>query len=182
MERTIYWPENRFRIQLSFRNAYEQRTANRLSKCDFPWNTYHQRHHLSKQCTLRHLWRVLWNGKRWKIFYNKLTFIYLELPKFTKTEHELETLFEKWVFVLKNLSRLLERPAALQERVFNRLFEAASITRFTPKQLREYEDSVKAYRDSPKPKGNGAWYARYPEGYRLDTWRNPEVINNFLIN
>ena len=71
MERTIYWPENRFRIQLSFRNAYEQRTANRLSECDFPWNTYHQRHHLSKQCTLRHLWRVLWNGKRWKIFYNK---------------------------------------------------------------------------------------------------------------
>ena len=82
-----------------------------------------------------------------KVFYDKLTFIYLELPKFTKTEHELETLFEKWVFVLKNLSRLLERPAALQERVFSRLFEAASITRFTPKQLREYEDSVKAYRD-----------------------------------
>lgn len=82
-----------------------------------------------------------------KVFYDKLTFIYLELPKFTKTEHELETLFEKWVFVLKNLSRLLERPAVLQERVFSRLFEAASITRFTPKQLREYEDSVKAYRD-----------------------------------
>lgn len=82
-----------------------------------------------------------------KVFYDKLTFIYLELPKFTKTEHELETLFEKWVFVLKNLSRLLERPAALQERVFSRLFEAASIARFTPTQLREYEDSVKAYRD-----------------------------------
>lgn len=82
-----------------------------------------------------------------KVFYDKLTFIYLELPKFTKTEQELETLFEKWVFVLKNLSRLLERPVALQERVFNRLFEAASIARFTPTQLREYEDSVKAYRD-----------------------------------
>lgn len=82
-----------------------------------------------------------------KVFYDKLTFIYLELPKFTKTEDELETLFEKWVFVLKNLSRLLERPAALQERVFTRLFEAASIAQFTPTQLREYEDSVKAYRD-----------------------------------
>lgn len=82
-----------------------------------------------------------------QVFYDKLTFIYLELPKFTKTEHELETIFEKWVFVLKNLSRLLERPAALQERVFNRLFEAASIGRFTSSQLREYEDSVKAYRD-----------------------------------
>lgn len=82
-----------------------------------------------------------------KVFSDKLTFIYIELPKFTKTEHELVTLFDKWVFVLKNLSRLLERPAALQERVFNRLFEAASIARFTPKQLREYEDSLKAYRD-----------------------------------
>ena len=82
-----------------------------------------------------------------KVFYDKLTFIYLELPKFTKTEDELETLFEKWVFVLKNLSQLLERPVALQDRVFNRLFEAASIARFTPKELREYEDSVKAYRD-----------------------------------
>lgn len=82
-----------------------------------------------------------------KVFYDKLTFIYLELPKFTKTEDELETLFEKWVFVLKNLSRLLERPVALQERVFNRLFEAAAIARFTSTQLREYEDSVKAYRD-----------------------------------
>lgn len=82
-----------------------------------------------------------------KVFYDKLTFIYLELPKFTKTEDELETIFEKWVFVLKNLSRLLARPAALQERVFNRLFEAASIAHFTPGQLREYEDSVKAYRD-----------------------------------
>lgn len=82
-----------------------------------------------------------------KVFYDKLTFIYLELPKFTKTENELETLFDKWVFVLKNLSRLLERPVALQERVFKRLFEAASIARFTPNELQEYEASVKAYRD-----------------------------------
>ena len=82
-----------------------------------------------------------------ELSYDKLTFVYLELPKFTKTEQELGTQLEKWMFVLKNLSRLLERPAALQERVFNRLFEAASIARFTSKQLREYGDSVKAYRD-----------------------------------
>ncbi len=82
-----------------------------------------------------------------KVFYDKLTLIYLELPKFTKTEDELETLFDKWVYVLKNLSRLLERPIALQERVFKRLFEAAEIACFTPEQLSEYEDSMKAYRD-----------------------------------
>lgn len=39
-----------------------------------------------------------------KVFYNKLTFIYFEMPKFNKTIDELETRFEKWLFVLKNLN------------------------------------------------------------------------------
>jgi conserved hypothetical protein (putative transposase or invertase) len=54
------------------------------------------------------------------VFYDKLTFIYLEMPKFNKTEDELETMFDKWMFALRNLSRLLERPKALQERIFTR--------------------------------------------------------------
>ena len=81
------------------------------------------------------------------VFYDKLTYIYLEMPKFNKTEDELETMFDKWLFVLKNLSRLFERPKALQERVFERLFEQAEIARFTPEERRGYEDSVKVYRD-----------------------------------
>ena len=60
-----------------------------------------------------------------EVFYDKLTFVYLEMPKFNKQEHELVTMFDKWLFVLRNLATLLERPAALQERVFTRLFEAA---------------------------------------------------------
>ena len=82
-----------------------------------------------------------------QVFYDKLTFIYLEMPKFNKTENELVTMFDKWLFVLKNLSRLFERPAALQERIFTKLFEQAEIARFTPDERRGYEDSVKAYRD-----------------------------------
>ena len=81
------------------------------------------------------------------VFYDKLTYIYLEMPKFNKTEDELVTMFDKWLFVLKNLSRLLERPKALQEKVFTKLFEAAEIARFTPEERRGYEDSVKVYRD-----------------------------------
>jgi predicted transposase/invertase (TIGR01784 family) len=81
------------------------------------------------------------------VFYDKLTFIYLEMPKFNKTEDELEDMFDKWLFVLKNLARLWERPAALQERVFEKLFKAAEIARFTPEERRGYEDSVKVYRD-----------------------------------
>jgi len=57
------------------------------------------------------------------------------------------TMLDKWLFVLRNLSRLFERPAALQEKVFTKLFEQAEIARFTPKDQREYEESMKAYRD-----------------------------------
>ena len=82
-----------------------------------------------------------------KVFFDKLTYIYLEMPKFNKTEDELATMFDKWLFVLRNLSRLFERPKALQEKVFTKLFEQAEIARFSPDERRGYEDSVKAYRD-----------------------------------
>ena len=81
------------------------------------------------------------------VLYDKLTFVYLEMPKFNKQEDELKTMFDKWMFALRNLSRLLERPKALQERIFTRLFEQAEIAKFTPKERLEYEESMKDYRD-----------------------------------
>ena len=81
------------------------------------------------------------------VFYDKLTFLYLEMPKFTKGEEELKTMYDKWLFVLHNLSRLMKRPAALQERIFTRLFEQAEIARYTPEERQDYEDSLKVYRD-----------------------------------
>ena len=81
------------------------------------------------------------------VFYDKLTFVYLEMPKFNKREDELETMFDKWMFALRNLSRLLERPAALQERIFKRLFDQAEIAQFSPAERREYAESVKDYWD-----------------------------------
>ena len=82
-----------------------------------------------------------------QVFYDKLTFIYLEMPKFNKSEYELVTMFDKWLFVLRNLSRLMARPAALQDRIFTRLFEAAEIAKFTKEQYEAYEESLKVYRD-----------------------------------
>jgi predicted transposase/invertase (TIGR01784 family) len=81
------------------------------------------------------------------VFYDKLTFVYLEMPKFNKSEDELVTMFDKWMFVLRNLSRLLDRPKALQERVFDRLFKQAEIAHFTPEERRGYEASMKDYWD-----------------------------------
>jgi predicted transposase/invertase (TIGR01784 family) len=82
-----------------------------------------------------------------KVFYDKLTFIYLEMPKFNKTIEELETRFDKWLFVLRNLNKLERIPEKLKERIFDKLFETAEIAKFTQDQVRSYEDSLKYYRD-----------------------------------
>jgi predicted transposase/invertase (TIGR01784 family) len=82
-----------------------------------------------------------------KVFYDKLTFIYLEMPKFNKSVDELENHFDKWLFVLRNLNRLDRVPEKLKEQIFEKLFETAEIARFTPDQVRSYEDSLKYYRD-----------------------------------
>jgi predicted transposase/invertase (TIGR01784 family) len=82
-----------------------------------------------------------------EIFYDKLTFIYLEVPRFNKTEEELETLFDKWMYVLRYLDKLQERPAALVERIFDRLFREAEIAKLDPKEMEEYQKSLKDYWD-----------------------------------
>ena len=82
------------------------------------------------------------------VFYDKLTFVYLEMPKFNKTEDELETMFDKWMYVLQNLYRLLERPKALQDRVFKKLFEQAEIAKYSEAERWEYEASQKEYWDN----------------------------------
>lgn len=81
------------------------------------------------------------------IFYDKLTFIYLEMPKFRKQESELKTLFDKWLYAIKNLDKLYDKPVALQEKVFQRLFEQAEIAKFTPTERYDYEESLKIFRD-----------------------------------
>ena len=89
----------------------------------------------------------LLDKKTFKVFNDKLSFKYIEIAKFNKSEAELETLYDKWLYVLKNLPKLDKRPKALKERIFTKLFEEAEIAKFSQQELREYEDSLKAYRD-----------------------------------
>jgi predicted transposase/invertase (TIGR01784 family) len=83
-----------------------------------------------------------------KVFYDKLTFIYLEMPKFNKTENELTTHFDKWLYVLKSLPKFQQRPEILKEQIFNKLFQVAELSKFTPVEVRGYEESLKIYRDN----------------------------------
>ena len=82
-----------------------------------------------------------------EVFYDKLKFVYIELPKFRKSQTELRTQLDKWLYVFRYLSQLQDRPEALQERIFERLFEAAEIARFSKRERAAYETSLKYYWD-----------------------------------
>ena len=82
------------------------------------------------------------------VFYDKLTFIYLEMPKFSKGPEELESHFDKWLYALKNMPSLDEVPDSLQEEVFLQLFRTAEIAQFSEKEYQAYQDSLKVLRDN----------------------------------
>ena len=82
------------------------------------------------------------------VFYDKLTYIYLEMPKFRKTEDELVTMTDKWLYVLKHLPDLLERPKALQERIFRNFFDVAEIAALSKEEYAKYWESEKIFYDN----------------------------------
>ena len=81
------------------------------------------------------------------VFYDKLTFIFLEMPKFNLKENELQTQFDKWLYFLKNLERFETIPSKLRDRIFEKAFSVAEIARFNPNQMEAYENSLKYFRD-----------------------------------
>ena len=81
-----------------------------------------------------------------KIFYDKLSYIYLQMPNFTKKVSELKTQTDKWLFAIKNLHNLDDKPEVLSG-VFQKFFEQAQISNYTPKEVKAYEQSLKYYRD-----------------------------------
>ena len=81
------------------------------------------------------------------IFYDKLAFIFLEMPRFIKTESELKTHFDKWLYFLKHLEDFNDIPDILKESVFIECFRKAEIANYNQKERDQYEASLKVYRD-----------------------------------
>ena len=82
------------------------------------------------------------------MFYDKLRFIFLQMPLFTKTETELKSHRDKWLYFLKNLASFDQIPSILREPIFEQAFEAAEIARMDKEELARYEASLKVYRDN----------------------------------
>lgn len=68
-----------------------------------------------------------------------LEFSFIELPKFKKTEQELTTLTEKWVFFIKNAENLNVIPSSVNDEGLKSAYQEADRHKWTKEELEEYE-------------------------------------------
>ncbi len=78
-----------------------------------------------------------------KVFYSKLTMLYVELPKFTKTIEELTTDLDVWLFCIQHMHEFTERPPSLQYGIFAQLFDVAEIAKMTREERDHYHEGLK---------------------------------------
>lgn len=104
-----------------------------------------------------------------KTFYDKLTYIYLEMPNFNLTEENLATRLDQWLYFIKHLEDFQSIPTIFNDDVFAQAFEKAEISMYRQAELEQYEASLKVFRD------NKAVY-----DYAIETARN-EGLNKGII-
>ena len=83
-----------------------------------------------------------------KLMTDKLEFVFVEVEKFDKGEDELETDLDKWLYLLKNMSNLLERPERLRDRIFTKLFDVAELAQLDDEDRTNYIKSMNTERDT----------------------------------
>ncbi|MFN8344935.1 MAG: Rpn family recombination-promoting nuclease/putative transposase [Spirosomataceae bacterium] len=79
------------------------------------------------------------------VFYDKLNFKFIQMPLFTKGEHELESHFDKWIYLLKKLESFDEIPQILKEPIFEKAFSVAELAKMTSEQYELYQASLLTY-------------------------------------
>lgn len=94
-----------------------------------------------------------------KVFYDKLTLIYLEMPNFKKTENEIHTRLDQWLYFIKHLEDCQQIPTLFKDDVFVQAFEKAELSNLNPEELKVYQYHQKVYRDY-----YSAMYTAYLEG------------------
>ena len=82
-----------------------------------------------------------------KVFYDNLTYIYIEIPKFNKEIDQLEDDFDYWMYIIKNMNEFDEYPKRLKENRFKTFFHNAEIYTFSRDEQIAYWSSLRAFRD-----------------------------------
>ena len=143
-ERTIYYSTFPISEQAEKGNwNYNLKAVFCIGILDFTFDDYEeepQKSDVVHEITLK--------NQHGKVFYDKLTYIYLEMPNFNKKENELETRLDKWLFFIKNLEDFQQIPLIFKDKVFKQAFEKANLVSLTREEWEKYEYSLKVFRDN----------------------------------
>lgn len=71
-----------------------------------------------------------------------LRFVFLELGRFQKRLWELDTVFDKWMYLLKHMHEMVSIPKEFSDPLFTRLFLLAEINNFTTEEYKQYLKSL----------------------------------------
>ena len=81
------------------------------------------------------------------VFHETLNFVYLEMPKFTKSMAELESRFDKWLYLIKHIHSLEQLPDIFRDKKFIKFAQKASLTALPEPERDAYYRSLKDYMD-----------------------------------
>ncbi len=91
---------------------------------------------------------ALMDMKRRTVFSDKVRLIYLQLPYFTKEAEACESIFERFIYVLKHMDILQRMPWMAQDAVFKKLSEIAEVGSLDREERLRYDESLRHYRDT----------------------------------
>ena len=143
-ERTIYY--STFPIQEQAEKGfwnYNLKAVYCIGILDFTFDDYETEHERNEV-----VHTIKLKNQYGNTFYDKLTYIYLEMPNFKQSEDELNTRLDKWLYFIKHLEDFERIPAIFKDDVFKNAFEKAEIANYNTAELDKYQASLKVFRDN----------------------------------
>ena len=142
-ERTIYYSTFPIREQAEKGEwNYNLKAVYCVGILDFTFNDYKNEPEKSEV-----VHTIKLKNQNGSTFYDKLTYIYLEMPNFRQEETELKTRLDKWLYFIKYLEDFQTIPTIFKDEVFLQAFEKAELAKLDQAELDSYENSLKTYRD-----------------------------------
>jgi predicted transposase/invertase (TIGR01784 family) len=142
-ERTIYYSTFPIREQAEKGDwNYNLKAVYCVGILDFTFDDYESEPEKSEV-----LHTIQLKNQNGRTFYEKLTYIYLEMPNFSKAEYELSSRLDKWLYFIKHLEDFQTIPSVFKDAIFTQAFEKAELAKFGQEELAKYEMNLKIYRD-----------------------------------
>ncbi len=110
---------------------------------------------------------LLLEKERFIQYRDDIELIFVELPKFAKTEEELVTVKDKWLYFVKNAGRLALVPRALDEAPIREAFAIANTAALTEEELEQQErrhDFIRLQRGAQEKAREDGWAKGLAEG------------------